>query len=136
MCQACKDFKRATNLPKGAEFFHAAEKYLSDTVQQGKLPPETRSRDLNQIAQMIFESNVGSNQFQEMLERQLVGNGAQENLQEHTLLLKSVVDYRIKTVQFEEMLYSTTLENIDALTVKQLETVIWAMAKRLASHAH
>lgn len=91
---------------------------------------------MDQIAQMIFESNVGSNQFQEMLERQLVGNGAQENLQEHTLLLKSVVDYRIKTVQFEEMLYSTTLENIDALTVKQLETVIWAMAKRLAAHAH
>ena len=33
VCQACKDLKRATNLPKGAEFFHAAEKQLSKLIQ-------------------------------------------------------------------------------------------------------
>ena len=46
MCQACKDLKRATNLPKGAEFFHAAEKELSNVIQQGKLPPESRTKEL------------------------------------------------------------------------------------------
>ena len=47
--------------------------------------------------------------------------------------MKSIVDYRIKTAEFEEMLYKVTLENVDKLTVKQLEIVIWALAKRLAS---
>ena len=57
-------------------------------------------------------------------------------MQEHALLLKSIVDYRIKTAEFEEMLYKVTLENVDKLTVKQLEIVIWALAKRLTSQEH
>ena len=35
--QACKDFKRATNYPPGATFFHAAEKHLTGCIHQGKL---------------------------------------------------------------------------------------------------
>ena len=37
------------------------------------------------------------------------------------------------TVQFEEAMLQRTLANVDRFTVKQLEIVIWAMAKRLAS---
>ena len=51
-------------MPKGAEFFHAAEKHLSDTIQQGKLEPSTKTKDMHFIAQMAFESNVGTNKFQ------------------------------------------------------------------------
>ena len=54
-------------------------------------------------------------------------------MQEHASLLKAVVDYKVKTEEFERMLLQTTIDNVSKLTVKQLEVVIWAVAKRLRS---
>ena len=85
------------------------------------------------IAQMIFESNIGTNKFQELLETQILELGPCENMQEHTQLLKATVDYKIKTEEFERALLMTTIENANKFTVKQLEVVIWAVAKRLDS---
>jgi hypothetical protein len=42
----------------------------------------------------------------------------EENLQEHVILLKSVVDYKIKSEDFEKQLYLTTLEKAGDFTVK------------------
>ena len=48
-------------------------------------------------------------------------------------MVKSVVDYKIKSAVFEERLYETTRDNADEFTIKQLEVVVWAVAKRLQS---
>ena len=48
-------------------------------------------------------------------------------------LLKSVVDYKIKTADFEKKLYETTKENSNNFSVKQLEVVVWAISKRMQS---
>ena len=49
------------------------------------------------------------------------------------MLLKSTTDYKIKSEEFEKLLYSRTLESAQEFTVKQLELVVWAFAKRLKS---
>ena len=69
--QACKDFKRATNLPPGAKFFHAAEKHISQMIHSGKLREDKIGQDgfdaelksLYRIANTCFESNIGTNSF-------------------------------------------------------------------------
>ena len=74
--QACKDFKRATNYPPGAAFFHAAEKHIAGLIHSGKLREDKIGDDgviaeqkwLYKIAQTCFESNIGSNSFQLFLE--------------------------------------------------------------------
>ena len=70
------------------------------------------------IASSIFESNIGSNNFQTFLERKLIDVWNLENLQDHTILVKSIVDYKIKTEAFEELLYQTTLDKANEFTVK------------------
>ena len=37
ICQACKDFRRATNTPKSGKFFDAAEKDLGRRINEGLL---------------------------------------------------------------------------------------------------
>lgn len=88
---------------------------------------------LYRIASTAFESNIGTNAFQEFLESKLVEQIDSENLQNLTVLLKSTVDYKIKTESFENMLYKTTLERAGDFTVKQIEIVVWALSKRMQS---
>ena len=54
-----------------------------------------------------------------------------ENLQEHVNLLKSTVDYKVKTVAFEQLLYQTTLDAASDFSIKQLEIAVWALSRRL-----
>lgn len=78
--QACKDFKRATNYPPGATFFHAVEKHLAGLIHSGKLREDKIGRageiceqnGLYRIAQTCFESNIGTNKFQNFLEQRLL----------------------------------------------------------------
>ena len=66
-----------------------------------------------------------------MLENKLIDVWNLDNLQDHMLLLKSTVDYMIKTEAFEQLLYQTTLDKANEFSVKQLEIVVWALSKRL-----
>ena len=110
LLQACKDFKRATNYPPGAAFFHAAEKYMAGLIHSGKLRDDKIGQDgliaeqkgLYRIAQSCFESNIGSNGFQLLLEQKLLQMWNQENLQEHVNLMKATIDYKIKDENLEK----------------------------------
>ena len=53
LCEICKDLKRATNLPKGAQFFHAVEKYLKNEIKQGR-PWTTDFQQLSAVAQPLL----------------------------------------------------------------------------------
>lgn len=48
-------------------------------------------------------------------------------------LLKSFVDYKIKSEEFEKLLYQTTLDKAGEFTISQLELVVWAISKRMKS---
>ena len=49
------------------------------------------------------------------------------------MLLKSVVDYKVKNEAFEQQLIQTTLDKAGEFTVKQLEIIVWAISKRMGS---
>lgn len=119
LAEICRDLKRATNLPQGAKFFHAAEKFLKTEMHQGRLAGKGHASDLCKVAELIFSSNVGSNSFQLEVENFLLKQmqDVTGNLQNLSNLVKSLVDYRIKQAQFEQAVFTVIDERTDELSI-------------------
>jgi hypothetical protein len=125
----CKDFARATNLPQGSmKFYSQVEKHIRTEMAQGRL---TDYDEICQFSETIFSANVCSNEFQRQLELRLVAGLDDANLQQVTLLLKGLSDYYLKETALEELLCQFVIKNQSEFTTKQLETLLWALSKRL-----
>jgi hypothetical protein len=80
-------------------------------MHQGRLAGKGNEIDLCRVAELIFQANVGTNNFQADVEQFLLKHldEISANLQNFTNLFKASVSYHIKDAQFEQVLF-TTLE--------------------------
>lgn len=121
-----RNLKRSTNVQAGGfGFFEAMEKHVHKQLHQNKLGfPE-----LCTLAENILANGIGSTEFQKEVESFLLEAYTADNLQVVTDLLKGLSGYRIKTPELELRLFQTLHLHRDDFTVKQLETLIWALSR-------
>jgi len=116
IAKVCKSLKRATNLPTGATFFHLVEKHLNNEIHQGRLGASsgqeaighestTSFGDLCKISELLFQANVGTNEFQGTLEKFIVEKFDASNLQDVVNLLKGLVGYHLKNEELETVIH-------------------------------
>lgn len=75
--EICKNLKRATNIQQGGYgFFEVTEKHIHNELHHGRIGfPE-----LCTVAENIFASNIGSNEFQLEIENFLLKQYSADNL--------------------------------------------------------
>ena len=124
--EMARNLKRSTNVQAGGfGFFEAMEKNVHKQLHENKLGfPE-----LCTLAENILANGIGSTEFQREVESFLLQTYTADNLQVVTDLLKGLSSYHIKTHKLEQRLYQTLHVHRDDFTVKQLETLVWALSR-------
>jgi hypothetical protein len=70
IADVCRDFARATQLPKGSQVFYGeVEKYIRTELAQGRF---TSFTELCRFSEIIFSVNVCTNEFQTLLETKII----------------------------------------------------------------
>lgn len=75
----CRDCKRATNNPNTSEFFHEVEKHIKKQLHDRKLQGFA---NIAEVAEVLFESSTGSNEFLAFVESKLLEALPESNIQE------------------------------------------------------
>lgn len=110
------------------------EKHIRTEIAQGRLKD---FGDLSAFSEIIFSANVGSNAFQRSLELKLIdGLENEQNMEKVTILMKGLSGYYLKESKLEKKLCEIIISHSEEFTLKQLETLIWSLSKRLNYKCH
>ena len=101
------------------------EKHIHAELHQNKL----QFNELCAVAENVLSNNIGSTEFQVEIEKFLLEKYTPENLQVITDLWKGLSSYKIKTAELEQKLFQTLHLHREDFTIKQLETLIWALSR-------
>eukprot|EP00347_Sterkiella_histriomuscorum_P005947 403354650 len=130
MVEIAKNLSKSTNVHKnGYGFYEAMEKHIHQGLHEGRIS----FSELCKVAENILPVNIGTNKFHEELERFLLEKFNAENLQEFTDLVKGLSLYQLKNKELEVLIYKTLAINMNELTIKQLETLIWSFSRNQKS---
>lgn len=81
------------------------------------------------MAENVLSNNIGSTEFQVEIEKFLLEKYTPDNLQTITDLWKGLSTYKIRTPELEQKLFQTLHLHREDFTIKQLETLVWALSK-------
>lgn len=128
MAELAKTLRKATNIAQGAfGFFPAMEKQIHDDLHQGRF--DGGFVDLCKLAEHLLPANIGSNQFHHELEKFLIVNFTDTNIQDIVNLVKGLSTYRIKEKELNHLIYNTLIKHIDNFSIKQLEILLWSESR-------
>lgn len=128
LTELVKTLNRATNVHKGCFGLNAAvEKKIIHDLHQGRF--KGGFVELCKVVENLLPANIGSNEFHLELERFLVVNFTDENLQDIVNLVKGLSTYRIKLKELSALLYGCLCSNIEKFSIKQLEILLWSVSR-------
>jgi hypothetical protein len=127
--EIAKMLKKATNVQKGGYgFFAQMEKHLKNGCHQGQI----NFLELTKIVENILPGNIGSNAFHAELEKFLIVNYHEENVNDIVNLIKGLSLYHIKNQELNLLLFRTISQN--DFSIKQLEILLWSLSRKHLAH--
>lgn len=114
----------------GFGFYHHMEKHFKDSLHQGAI----NFAELSELSAVLFEKNIGSNEFHMELEQFILHNFTDQNLMTVVNLLKGMSLYHIKVPELEDKLLECIGTNLEDFTTNQLELVLWSLSRKHLAH--
>mmetsp|Transcript_17974 Transcript_17974/g.30585 ORF Transcript_17974/g.30585 Transcript_17974/m.30585 type:complete len:325 (-) Transcript_17974:938-1912(-) len=126
-----KCLSKATNVQKGGfGFYRAMEKHLKTEMHQGRVNYE----QLIEIMGDLLAHNIGSNEFQQELEKFAAANFNTINLQNFVDMVKALSLYDIKLEELDEAIFRTIEERAEDFTTNQLQLLLWSLSRKHLIH--
>ena len=90
--------------------------------------------ELCKIAEQLLGANVGSNEFHAEVELFLLHNFTDENVNNIINLIKGLSLYKIQNEDLNQLLFKTISENMDSMSIRQLEMLLWSFSRKHLAH--
>jgi len=131
LAELARTLSRATNVQQGGYgLYMELEKHIKNELHQGRIT----FTDLCKVVENLLPANIGSNSFHNELEKFLIVNYTEENLQNIVYLIKGLNLYQIKNEELNALLFQTIDRNIENFSVRQLEILLWSLSRRHLAH--
>ena len=123
-------FSKSKNAIKaGFGFYHEGEKQIKAKMANNSLTFENGTR----VVENLFKGNIGSTDFQVQIEEYLDKRIEHEKVPQLIELATAIHDpsYIIKNNQLRDDLYTALSLQMESLSVRQIETLFWALTRDL-----